>query len=49
VCAVVDAEWLDEPTAQALFVARRLLAEQTLMLFAVRETGYRHLFAGSQS
>jgi DNA-binding CsgD family transcriptional regulator/tetratricopeptide (TPR) repeat protein len=47
VCVVDDAQWLDEPTAQVLgFVARRLLAEPILMLFAVREGGDSHLFAG---
>jgi predicted ATPase len=47
VCVVDDAQWLDEPTAQVLgFVARRLLAEPILMLFAVREAGDSHLFPG---
>src|SRR3954449_2745740 len=37
-CVVDDAQWLDRASAQALvFVARRLLAEPLLMLFAVRE------------
>ena len=37
-CAIDDAQWLDRASAQALaFVARRLLAESVVMLFAVRE------------
>ena len=37
-CLVDDAQWLDRASAQALaFVARRLVAERILMIFAVRE------------
>ena len=40
VCVVDDAQWLDRVSAQTLgFVARRLLAESVLVLFAVRESG----------
>ena len=38
VCVIDDAQWLDQASAQVLaFVARRLLAESVLMVFAVRE------------
>jgi DNA-binding CsgD family transcriptional regulator len=38
VCLVDDAQWLDRASAQcAAFVARRLLAESVVMLFAARE------------
>jgi hypothetical protein len=37
-CVVDDAQWLDRASAQALaFVARRMLAERMVMLFALRE------------
>ena len=37
-CLVDDAQWLDRASAQALaFVARRLVVESVVMLFAVRE------------
>jgi DNA-binding CsgD family transcriptional regulator len=45
VCVVDDAQWLDRASAQCLaFVARRLLAESVVMLFARREQS--DLFAG---
>ena len=38
VCLIDDVQWLDRASAQTLaFVARRLLAEQIAMVFAVRE------------
>jgi DNA-binding CsgD family transcriptional regulator len=38
VCVIDDAQWLDHASAQALaFVARRLLAEPIVLLFAARE------------
>jgi DNA-binding CsgD family transcriptional regulator len=45
VCVVDDAQWLDRASAQCVaFVARRLLAESVVMLFAAREQG--ELFTG---
>ena len=39
VCVVDDAQWLDRVSAQTLaFVARRLLAEQVALVFAVRSS-----------
>ena len=44
-CVVDDAQWLDRASAQALaFVARRLVAESVVMLFAAREPS--ELFGG---
>jgi DNA-binding CsgD family transcriptional regulator len=40
VCSIDDAQWLDRESAQALaFVARRLVAESVVMVFAAREPG----------
>ena len=40
VCLVEDAQWLDRASAQILaFVARRLVAESVVLIFAVRESG----------
>jgi DNA-binding CsgD family transcriptional regulator len=39
-CVIDDAQWLDRASAQALaFVARRMLAESVLLLFALRHSG----------
>jgi DNA-binding CsgD family transcriptional regulator len=39
-CAVDDAQWLDDASGRALaFVARRLLAERIALVFATREPG----------
>jgi len=47
VCLIDDAQWLDEASSQVLgFVARRLLAEAVLLVFAVRESGDARLFPG---
>ncbi|MDX2546268.1 helix-turn-helix transcriptional regulator [Streptomyces sp. WI04-05B] len=43
VCLVDDAQWLDEASALTLaFVARRLLAESVVLVFAVREPSTGH-------
>ncbi|MFC9789837.1 AAA family ATPase [Rhodococcus sp. NPDC127528] len=47
VCLIDDAQWLDESTLQVLgFVARRLLAESVLLVFAVRVPTADELLAG---
>ncbi|MFK4119860.1 ATP-binding protein [Streptomyces longwoodensis] len=44
VCIVDDAQWLDSVSAQTLqFVARRLLADSLLLVFAVREPASRDI------
>ena len=48
-CLVDDAQWLDEASAQVLaFVARRLAAEQMVMVFGLRDSsgGDTHAFTG---
>jgi DNA-binding CsgD family transcriptional regulator len=47
ICIVDDAQWLDRVTVQTLaFVARRLLAEQVGLVFALRESGDDHGLEG---
>jgi DNA-binding CsgD family transcriptional regulator len=44
VCLVDDAQWLDDASAQVLgFVARRLMADSVLLMFAVRGTADERL------
>ncbi|MEU5866909.1 LuxR family transcriptional regulator [Nonomuraea sp. NPDC047529] len=50
VCLVDDAQWLDAASRQVLgFVARRLLGEAVLLVFAVREPNQDTLLAGLPS
>lgn len=47
ICMVDDAQWLDHVSAQTLvFVARRLVTEPVMMIFAVREPTQRRDWAG---
>lgn len=47
VCAIDDAQWLDQAPAQILaFVARRLGAESTVMVFAARSKEDEHAWMG---
>ncbi|MEV8631292.1 AAA family ATPase [Streptosporangium sp. NPDC051023] len=47
VCLVDDAQWIDAASRQVLgFVARRLLGESVLLVFAVREPNQDTLLAG---
>ncbi len=47
VCVVDDAQWLDRASAQTLaFVARRLVGESVVIVFAVREPSDDQTFAG---
>ncbi|MFI6676211.1 AAA family ATPase [Kribbella sp. NPDC050470] len=47
VCLIDDAQWLDHASAQTLqFVARRLLAESILLVFAVRDPSPGETFPG---
>lgn len=46
-CIVDDAQWVDTASRQALaFVARRILADPVVMVFAVRERGAQSELAG---
>jgi len=47
ICVIDDAQWLDRVSVQTLaFVARRLLAEQVGLVFALRESGDGHQLEG---
>ena len=47
VCVIDDFQWLDKASAQVLeFVARRLLAESAMLLFAIREPSAGNELAG---
>ncbi|MBK3567235.1 LuxR family transcriptional regulator [Streptomyces sp. MBT62] len=47
VCLIDDAQWLDRASAQSLeFVARRLLAESVVLVFAVRSPSVREPTVG---
>jgi DNA-binding CsgD family transcriptional regulator len=47
ICVVDDAQWLDRASAQTLaFVARRLVGESVVIVFAVREPSDDQTFAG---
>src|SRR5215469_10874545 len=47
ICIIDDAQWLDRVSVQTLaFVARRLLAEQVGLVFALRESGDDHELEG---
>src|SRR3984893_9251913 len=47
VCAIDDAQWLDQASARTLaFVARRLMAESVALVFAVRDPADEQTFAG---
>lgn len=47
ICVIDDAQWLDRVSVQTLaFVARRLLAEQVGLVFALRESGGEHHLEG---
>jgi DNA-binding CsgD family transcriptional regulator len=47
VCLIDDAQWFDQVSLQGLaFVARRLLAEQVVLVFAVRDAQERSELAG---